>query len=127
MNILSGIKNFIQFINDNWTAICVLLSLLFIIYSRIKKYLKMSDEEKIFAVKKQIKEIILKLVAEAEFNYEDLAKSGAIKRSQVIEKIFSTYPILLSVVDQESIVSWIDELIDDALKTMREIFLNNSN
>lgn len=54
-----------------------------------------------------------------------LQKAGSVKRAQVIEEIFEKYPILSKVTDQEALISWIDETIDDALKTMREVFTEN--
>lgn len=47
------------------------------------------------------------------------------KRAQVIEKIFETYPILSKVTDQEELIKWIDEVIDESLETMRKVFEEN--
>ena len=63
----------------------------------------------------------MKLVADAEEDYSDWASAGAIKRSQVIDLIYKEYPILEKVVDQDSLIQWIDEQIDSALPTLREI------
>ena len=41
------------------------------------------------------------------------------KRAQVIEKIFETYPILSKVTNQEELIKWIDEVIDESLDTMK--------
>ena len=51
----------------------------------------------------------------------DYKSAGAIKRSQVIDEIFKTYPILSKVTDQEELIAYIDQLIDEALETVREI------
>ena len=58
-------------------------------------------------------------------DYKDWAKTGSIKRSQVIQKIFEDYPILSKISDQKYVINWIDEVIADALKTLREITAKN--
>lgn len=126
MNVLNGIKNFLQFINDNWTIIMVIIGLIIAILRKVKDYFNKSDEEKIDIAKKQIQETVLKLVTDAEVDYEEWVKAGAIKRSQVIEDIFIMYPILAKVTNQEKLISWIDEMINEALKIMRDIIKENS-
>ena len=124
-NILDGIKNFLQLINNNWTTILVIISLIIAITKKIKSYLSKSDEEKIEIAKQQVKEIILKLTSDAEVDYDEWKKAGSIKRSQVIKDIFIEYPILSKAVNQEELIKWIDETIDDALVTLREIVKEN--
>lgn len=99
---LKGIQNFLQFINNNWTTIIIIISLLIALYQKIKSFISKSNEEKIEQAKKQIKEICLKLVTDAEIDYENWNQAGSIKRAQVIQKIFTDYPILAKVTDQES-------------------------
>ena len=123
---LNGIQNFLQFINDNWTSIVVIFSLVFLIVRRVISFLSKSDEEKIEIAKSQIQQAILKLITDAEVDYESWEKAGSIKRSQVIQKIFENYPILSKITDQESLVNWIDEMIDEALKILREIVAANN-
>lgn len=125
MDVLNGLKNFLQFINNNWTTICVILGLLIALYSKIKRYLKLSNEEKISVAKTQIKETILRLVTEAESDYKEWVKAGSVKRAQVIEEIFLMYPILSRVTNQEELIVWIDETIDNALVTLRDIMSKN--
>lgn len=121
MDILNGIQNTLQFINDNWTNIIVIIGLCIGIGKKAKDYFKKSNEEKIAIAKKQIQESVLKLVTDAEENYGEWKKAGSIKRSQVIEEIFLTYPILSKVTNQEDLIAWIDKIIDEALETMRDI------
>ena len=85
-----------------------------------------SDEEKIEIAKTQIKEIILKMISDAEVDYEEWNKAGSIKRSQVINEIFEKYPILSKVTNQSQIIDWIDQTIDESLKILREIVSNNT-
>lgn len=127
MNILDGIKNFLQFINDNWTTIVVICALIIALVKKAKDFFGKSNEEKIEIIKRQISETILKWVTEAEEDYIEFDGAGSIKRAQVIEKIFEKYPELSKIANQEEIIKWLDETIDNALVTMREIFEKNSN
>lgn len=127
MHILDGIKNFLQFINDHWVIIITIIGLLIAVYKKVKNYLQLSNDEKIEIAKKQIQETMLRLVTDAECDYLEWSKAGSVKRSQVIEEIFEKYPILSKVTNQEELVVWIDEVIDEALKTMREIFAEQNN
>ena len=81
--------------------------------------------EKIQKQNKQIKEVILKLISDAEVDYEDWNKAGSIKRAQVIQKIFTDYPVLSKVANQEELIKWIDTMIDESLKELRKIVAQN--
>lgn len=118
---LNGIKNFLEFLNANWTVIAVLLGLAVALIQRIKVFIGKTDEEKIQIAKKQIKEIMLKMVSEAELDFEDWNKAGAIKRSQVISQIYEMYPILSKVIDQNELVKWLDMEINTSLQTLEDI------
>lgn len=122
---LNGIQNFLQFVNDNWTSIIIIISLIVAIVQKVKKYFAKSTEEQIATAKSQISEIVLKLITDAEVDYKDWEKAGSIKRSQVIQKIFDEYPILAKVADQQEVVNWIDEMIDTSLKELRNIVAEN--
>ena len=125
MNILTGIQNFLEYVNAHWTEIIVIIGLLIALYKKIKDYIAKSNEEKIAIAKKQIKETMLRLITDAEVDYYEWVKAGAIKRAQVIEEIFVMYPILSKVTNQEELIAWIDDVIKKALETMREIFEQN--
>ena len=112
---LNGIKNFLEFLNANWTVIAVLLGLAVALIQRVKAFIGKTDEEKIQIAKKQIKEIMLKMVSEAELDFEDWNKAGAIKRSQVISQIYEMYPILSKVIDQNELIKWLDMEINTFL------------
>ena len=126
MNILNGIQNFLQFVNDHWTNIIVIIGLAIAIVKKAKSYFSKSNEEKIAIAKKQIQETMLKLITEAEVDYLEWTEAGSIKRSQVIERIFEKYPILSKIAKQEEIIEWIDDVIDESLEIMREIFAKNT-
>lgn len=125
MEILNGVKNLLQFLNDNWTMILVICGLGVSLVKKIKDYIGKSDKEKIEIAKAQIKETVLEMITEAELDYEEWNKAGSIKRSQVIGMIFAEYPILSKVVDQADLVAWIDNEIDTALDTLREVIKQN--
>lgn len=127
MNILNGIQNFLMLVNEHWTEIIVIIGLLLILVKRVKEYIGKTDEEKIEIAKKQLKETVLKMVTDAEMDYQEWVKAGAVKRAQVVEEIFVMYPILAKVTNQEELIKWIDEIIDEALKTMRDIFAENES
>lgn len=125
MDILTGIKNFLSLINDNWTTILVIIGLALALLKKIESYSKLSTDKKIEIAKKQISENILKLITQAEKDYAEWEKAGSIKRSEVISEIYKEYPILAKVVNQEELVKWIDEQIDNALPTLRDIIKEN--
>lgn len=122
---MNGIQNFLKFINDNWTTIVVIISLIVAIAKKAYSFFSKSKAEKIAIAKAQVKEIILKLISDAEEDYEDWNKAGSIKRSQVVQQIYELYPILEKVTDQEALISWIDTLINTSLQKLTEIITLN--
>lgn len=125
--ILNGIYNFLNFLNNNWTMICAIVVLALAITKKAKEFFSKSQNEQLAIAKAQIKEVMLRLVTEAESDYYTWISAGAVKRSQVIDEIFAMYPILSKVSNQEEIIAWLDDTIDDALKTMRKIFEENES
>lgn len=125
MNFLTGLQNFLNIINDNWTTILVCAGLIVGIVKKTQDYLNKSDDEKIKIAKAQIKQVILKKISDAEVDYEEWNKAGSIKRSQVIAEIYKEYPILSKVVDQTELTKYIDDAIDDALVELRKVIDSN--
>ena len=125
MIILDGIYNFFTFVNDNWTMIFAIIVTILAILKKIREYFGKSKEEQIEIAKTQINEIMQMLVTRAEVSYSEWVKSGEIKRAEVIDEVFAMYPILSKVANQEEIIAFIDDAIDEALKTMRKIFEEN--
>lgn len=121
MNFLSGIKNMLMFISEHWAEIITVLCVVFLAYKKVADFLAKSDEERIQIAKEQIRINMLKYVTDAEEDYANWVKAGEIKRSQVISQIYADYPILSKIVAQDDLIAWIDQTIDDALKTMRKI------
>ena len=126
MNIMDGITSFLTFVNDNWTAIVVALGLTLGLARKIREYVQKTDEEKIEIAKVYIKECILKMITDAEIDYEKWKSAGSIKRSQVIQEIYDRYPVLEKVADQEALLAWIDEQINSALEILREVISKNA-
>lgn len=121
---MKGIQNFLEFLNQNWTSIMIIIGLIIALYEKIKIYVSKSNEEKIEIAKKQIKEVILKMITDAEFEYNDISKFGKVKRSEVIKQIYNDYPILSKVSNQDDIIAFIDETIDSSLVVLREAINN---
>ena len=122
---LNGIRNFLEIINENWTTIMVIIGLAVGICKKAKSYMNKSDEEKLNIAKKQIHEIALQLVTEAENDYDRWDKAGSIKRSQVVEKLYKNYPILSKIADQKELLDWIDCELDNALIELKEVINAN--
>lgn len=122
---VQGLQNFAQFICNNWLVIIIVVALIIVIAKAVYEFSKKSTEEKIAIVKQQVSQIVLKLVTEAELQYENWVKAGAVKRAQVIDAIFTQYPILSVITDQDSVIAWLDELIDNALETLNGILAKN--
>lgn len=122
---MEGLQKFLQILNDNWTSILVCAGLIVGIVKKTQDYMSKSQEEKIELAKKQIQTTILKMISDAEVDWQEWSKAGSIKRSQVIKQIYEEYPILTKVVDQDALIKYIDEQIDGALDTLREIVKTN--
>lgn len=118
---MKAITNLLTFLYENWTAILVVIGLAVGIVQKTIRFFEKSDAERVEIVKEQIRQSMLKMITDAEEDYSTWAKAGEIKRSQVIKQVFDEYPILEKFVDQEQIVAWLDEQINDALKVLRKI------
>lgn len=123
---MKSLVNFLQWLNDNWSAIIVVIGLIVALVMKIKSYLKLSNQEKIEIAYHAIKQRILTYVSDAEKEYEKYKKAGSIKRAEVIDKIYREYPILNKVADQTAVTTKLDELIDDALVDLRAVIEKNS-
>lgn len=120
---MNGIKNFLEFLNNNWTLIITIIGLGIGLYTKIKNYIKLSKQEKIDIALEQIRKIMLDLVVESEKEYG--SKTGKLKRSKVLKEIYNQYPVLKDIVKQEDIEKIIDDIIDENLDKMRNMIENN--
>ena len=124
--ILVGLKNFLDLINQNWTLITVIIGLGILVFKKLKNYLSLSEQEKINLALKQIRITALKMVTDAEEEYDKWIKAGTIKRAEVIDVIFEKYPILNKVTDRDSLIKTLDDIIDEALVEMRKVIEENT-
>ena len=121
-----AIQKILNFLYENWLTILACVGLIIGIVKKTVAYFSKSDAERIEIAKKQISESMLKMISDAELNWNDWVKAGSIKRSEVIKRIFDEYPILSKVVEQEQLVVWIDEKINESLKTLRDVVSEQS-
>lgn len=124
---LTGIKKFLEIIDSNWTTILVIIGLALGIWRKAQDFFAKTTDKKIDIAKTQITETMLKMITDAEINFEDWNQAGSIKRSQVIKEIFEQYPILSKVANQKEIISWIDTEINNSLKTLRKVVAENKS
>ena len=68
---------------------------------------------------KIITNTISKYVADAQERWSDYESAGGIKNSQVMDIIYTKFPILSTCTDQETLNKRLNELIDDALTYVR--------
>lgn len=122
---MMGIEQFLSYLSENWAILLALVSVLISVSKAVSKYLALDNAEKIEIAKRVIKEIMLKMITEAEIDFEEWNKSGSIKRSKVIAEIYDKYPILSKAASQEEIIAFIDTEINNSLKTLREILKEN--
>ena len=127
MNFLDGLKNFLQLIEANYMTILVCIGIIIGFYQKAKIFFKKDKQERYEIAKQQIREVMLKKITTAEIDFAEWNKSGSIKRSQVIEEIYKQFPILSKMTDQEAVVAWIDEEINNSLKTLRTVVKENEN
>lgn len=133
---MESLINALKWILDNWASIIVVITLILSIYARVMAFIddwktrtaeekaaaeKAALDKAIELAKKAVKDYILIFVSQAETDWEDAnGKFGKTKRAQVIAKVYETYPVLEEVEDKEALLNYIDELIDEALETIKE-------
>ncbi len=133
---MNSLQRLLQFIVDNWSQIIIIATLLLTIITKVEYFIrdwknkteeeKQKQAEKAFnkaveSAKKALADYILILVSKAEIDWQNAeGKLGATKRAQVIEEIYKKYPVLEQVSDKKDLLKYIDNLINEALKTVRE-------
>ena len=63
---------------------------------------------------------LLQLMSNAEITWSDYAKSGEIKKSEVISKIYSEFPILKEYINQDELIEIISKMIDDEMDNLNK-------
>ena len=114
-----------DFIANYWSFFILIICLFVIVTQTIEKFKNMSEEERIEALMKLIKELIIKLMADAEISWSEISKSGKIKRAEVISEVYKQYPILSTFKDQEAIIAEIDKMIDEAIEEVEGFVYGN--
>lgn len=122
---MEAIKNTITLIQENWTNILIVISFVIVAAKKVIEYIKMSKEERVEAALKIIKSELLKIMADAEIEWEEYKKSGEIKKSQVITEIYNKFPFLKDYIDQDELIKRITEMIDEEKEKMDKIINNN--
>lgn len=122
---MDGLLKLINFVIDNWSLMVAFIIVISASVIQTKRFFSKSDEEKIEIAKKLIRETIMDYITRSELQYEDMIKAGSIKRAKVIKEIFKEYPILNKVADQDSVIEFIDETINDGLIELRKIIEQN--
>ncbi|MDE6477001.1 MAG: hypothetical protein K2L48_02260 [Mycoplasmoidaceae bacterium] len=128
---MKGITNFINLVIENWTTISVILVVIggagLKIVKLYKNWKKMTDDEKIDAMLDIIQEWILKMMCDAEIEWSEFKSAGGIKKSGVIEKIYTKFPQLAKFTDQEKIIEQISNFIEDNMEEMNKIMNEINN
>ena len=122
---MEAIKNTITLIQENWTNILIVISVVIVAGKKVMEYIKMTKEERVEAALKIIKAELLKLMSDAEIEWEEYKKSGEIKKSQVITEIYSQFPFLKDYIDQDELIKRIIEMIDEEKEKMDKVINNN--
>jgi len=78
---MKGLENFLRFINEHYVEILVYIGLIIGIIQKVKAFLGKSDEEKIEIAKKQIRETMLRMITQAEIDFDQWNEAGAVKRA----------------------------------------------
>lgn len=120
--------------NNNLLILIILVFLFILAFSycafsskKIEKEAAKIDDKIFNSIKRTISPMILSFVADAEFDYIGLVKMGAIKKSQVIVRIFNSYPVLGELLNKDKIYKWIDLMIDQALDELKISLNENEN
>ena len=131
---MDAVKNLLGYIYENWATIAAIFALAFAIYQKARKSwadwqaksaaekeaeFEEAQRQAIEEAKKALNVIILSLCSEMEKKWNE-SGSGAIRRSEVLSIIFEKYPVLLTVTDQDELISYIDNLIDTSLDIVRK-------
>ena len=120
---MEAIKNFVQFINDNWTLITAILAALAGIYAKFTAWRKKTKKQKIDSAIEAVRVSLLGLVTEAEQAYG--AGTGAIKRSHVYARIFEEHPVLAEALELDKLVDMLDGMLDENLAELNKTLADN--
>ena len=112
------------FLDSAWSIFLVLLGIFIFLCNKITNYMKLTKEQKVEAALKVVKAELLKLMSDAEIEWQDFNKSGEIKKSQVISEIYKKFPFLAEYISQDELIEKIGEMIEEQKAKMDEIINN---
>nr|DAR94444.1 MAG TPA: hypothetical protein [Caudoviricetes sp.] len=122
---MTGLTNFVNLIQHNWTNIIVVLGVLAAIARTIVSYSTMTEEQRVQSALKVVSEELMKLMCQAEIQWKDYKQSGELKRSQVIKDIYNQFPFLSKYMDQDKLIKTIYEMIDKQMDNMNKLIEKN--
>lgn len=96
---------FVTFIQEHWSTLLVVITIVAAIVLFVVKFLKLSPEQQ----RERIRTALLAIVTEMEKQYGP--KTGSIKRSQAYSQLVKLFPVLTIFLSQETF----DKLLDEAL------------
>ena len=105
---------------ENWVLLVIALSVIVFAGKNIMDYKKLSKEKQVEIAMQIITNTISKYVADAQERWSKYESAGGIKNSQVMDIIYTKFPILATCTDQEALNKQLNELIDDALAYVRK-------
>ena len=120
------VNNVVNSLSNSLPTIIIVIAIIIGVVRMVIQYSKMTKEERVNTALKVIKEELLKLMSDAEIEWEDYKKSGELKKSQVLKEIYSQFPFLATYIDQDTLVNKLYELIDNEMENMNKIINNTT-
>lgn len=120
------VNNVVNSLSNSLPTIIIVIAIIIGVVRMVIQYSKMTKEERVNTALKVIKEELLKLMSDAEIEWEDYKKSGELKKSQVLKEIYYQFPFLATYIDQDTLVNKLYELIDNEMENMNKIINNTT-
>lgn len=118
---MNGLSNTLSFIQENWTNILLVITVIITVIYRVFSFTKLSKEQKVQAILTIVKSELLKFMSEAEIDWKEYEKSGLLKKSDVITKIYDKFPLLKEYLDQETLIQKISDMIENGMIEMNKV------
>ena len=118
---MTAIVNLLTLINDNWATIITIIGLSILLGKKVKKYMALSEQDRVNIALKAVRTQLLEIMSEAEIAWDNYKKTGEIKKSKVFQVVYDKFPILKEYCDQDMIISEIEKMINDLKPEMDKI------
>lgn len=118
---MTSINNTLGLIENYWSMLIIIIALVVLTIEEVRKYKAMTREQRIEAALSVVKGELLKLMSDAEIEWSEYKKSGALKKSQVLKEIYTQFPFLQDYINQDELVTKITEMIDAEMENMNKI------